>query len=107
RQVDLVCHQVDDTTGNFIYQKNLIHLDGRWWFLTRNKKEVRVFRGEAIPGSPRVQRKRPLPDIMAIVANARPDPSHDRDRNIGTWRIRVLKTAERSSKRREGETRTI
>ena len=39
--------------------------------------------------------------IMVIVANARPDPSHDFDGKIGTWRICIMKTAERSSKRRK------
>ncbi|CAM9958418.1 unnamed protein product, partial [Sphacelaria rigidula] len=38
---------------------------------------------------------------MVIVANARPDPSHNFDGKIGIWRICVLKTAERSSKRRK------
>ncbi|CAM9787782.1 unnamed protein product, partial [Sphacelaria rigidula] len=38
---------------------------------------------------------------MVIVANARPDPSHNFDGKIGIWRICVLKTAARSSKRRK------
>ena len=38
---------------------------------------------------------------MVIAANARPDPSHDFDGKIGIWRICVIKTAQRSSKRRE------
>ncbi|CAM9790622.1 unnamed protein product [Sphacelaria rigidula] len=41
---------------------------------------------------------------MVIVANARPDASHNFDGKIGIWRICVLKTAERSSKgRKRGE----
>ncbi|CAM9347038.1 unnamed protein product [Sphacelaria rigidula] len=38
---------------------------------------------------------------MVIVATARPDPTHDFDGKIGIWRICVIKTAERSSKRRK------
>ncbi|CAM9741400.1 unnamed protein product, partial [Sphacelaria rigidula] len=48
-----------------------------------------------------VQHKSHLPKIMVIVANARPDPSHNFDGKIGIWRICVLKTAKRSSKRRK------
>ena len=38
---------------------------------------------------------------MTIVANARPDPTHNFDGKIGIWRICVMKTAQRSSKRRK------
>ncbi|CAN0061435.1 unnamed protein product, partial [Laminaria digitata] len=59
--------------------------------------------GETIPGSPRVQHESHVPKTMVIVANAWPDPSHDFNRKIGIWRICVLKTAERTSKRKRGE----
>ena len=38
---------------------------------------------------------------MVIVANARPDPSHNFDGKIDIWRVCVLRTAEQSSKRRK------
>ena len=38
---------------------------------------------------------------MIIVANARPDPTHNFDGKIGIWRICVMQTAQRSSKRRK------
>ena len=60
-----------------------------------------MFPGEDIPGSPRVQHKSHVPKIMIIVANARPDPTHNFDGKIGIWRICVMKTAQRSSKRRK------
>ncbi|CAM9592210.1 unnamed protein product, partial [Sphacelaria rigidula] len=78
-----------------------IFYDKSWFFLLRIKEKVRIFPGGRIPGSPRVQHKSHLPKIMVIVANARPHPSHNFDGKIGTCRICVLKTAERSSKRRK------
>lgn len=104
RRIDFICDQVDETTGEFLDQGNVIHLDESWFFLLRDKEKVRIFPGEEIPGAPRVQHKSHLPKIMVIVANARPDPSHDFDGKIGIWRICVMKTAERSSKgRKRGE----
>ncbi|CAN0111437.1 unnamed protein product [Pylaiella littoralis] len=67
----------------------------------REKEKVQVFPGEEVPGPPRVQHKSHLPKIMVIVANARPDPAHNFDGKIGIWRICVIKTAQRSSKRRK------
>ena len=101
RRIDLICDQVDETTGNYLDMGNVIHLDESWFFLLRTKEKIRIFPGEQIPGSPRVQHKSHLPKIMVIVANARPDPSHDFDGKIGIWRICIMKTAERSSKRRK------
>ena len=57
-----------------------------------------MFPGEDIPESPRVQHKSHVPKITIIVANARPDPTHNFDGKIGIWRIYVMKTAQRSSK---------
>ena len=59
-----------------------------------------MFPGD-IPGSPRVQNKSHVPKIMIIVVNVRPDPTHNFDGKIGIWRICVMKTAQRSSKRRK------
>ncbi|CAN0047978.1 unnamed protein product, partial [Sphacelaria rigidula] len=101
RRIDFICDQVDETAGIFYDMGNAIHLDESWFFLLRNKEKVPIFPGERIPGSPRVQHKSHLSKIMVIVANVRPDPSHNFDGKIGIWRIFVLKTAERSSKRGE------
>ncbi|CAM9362117.1 unnamed protein product, partial [Laminaria digitata] len=101
RRIDFICDQVDETTGEFLDQGNVVHLDESWFILLRNKENIRILHGEVIPGSPRVQQKSHLPKIMIIVANARPDPAHNFDGKIGIWRICVLKTAERSSKRRK------
>ena len=101
RRIDLICDQVDETTGNYLDMGNVIHLDESWFFLLRTKEEIRIFPGEQIPGCPRVQHKSHLPKIAVIVANVRPDLSHDFDRKIGIWRICIMKTAERSSKRRK------
>ncbi|CAM9504379.1 unnamed protein product, partial [Laminaria digitata] len=101
RRTDYICDQVDETAGNYFDMGNVIHLDESWFFLLKPKETVRIFPGETISGSPRVQHKSPLPKIMVIVANARPDPSHNFDGEIGIWRICILKTAERSSKRRK------
>ncbi|CAN0188679.1 unnamed protein product, partial [Laminaria digitata] len=93
--------QVDETTGDFLDQFNVVHVDESWFFLLRTKEKIRMFPGEHIPGAPRVQHKSHLPKIMIIVANARPDPTHNFDGKIGIWRICVMKTAERSSKKRK------
>ncbi|CAN0351880.1 unnamed protein product, partial [Laminaria digitata] len=104
RRIEFICDQVDETAGNYFDMGNVIHLDEIWFFLLKTKETVRIFPGETIPGSPRVQHKSHLPKIMVIVANARPDPSHNFDGKIGIWRISILKTAERSSKwKKRGE----
>ncbi|CAM9506149.1 unnamed protein product, partial [Sphacelaria rigidula] len=100
-RMDSICDQVDETTGKYLYQGNVVHLDESWFFLLRNKEKIRIFPGEEIPGSPRVQHKSHLPKIVVIVANARPDPTHDFDGKTSIWCICVVKTAERSSKRRK------
>ncbi|CAN0505402.1 unnamed protein product, partial [Laminaria digitata] len=101
RRVDFICDQVDETTGEYLDQGNVVHLDESWFYLMREKDKVRVFPGEKPPKSPRVQHKSHLPKIMVVTANARPDPSHNFDGKIGIWRICVIKTAQRSSKRRK------
>ena len=53
RRIDFICDQVDEVTGNFLDQFNVIHLDESWFFLLKDKK-IRMFPGEDIPGSPRV-----------------------------------------------------
>ena len=75
RRIDFICDRVDEVTGNFLDKFNVIHLDESWFFLPRDKEKIRMFPGEDIPGSPRVQHKSHAPKIMIIVANARPEPS--------------------------------
>ena len=96
RRIDFICDQVDEVTGNFLDQFNVIHSDESWFFLLKDKK-IRMFPGDDIPGSPRAQHKSHVPKIMIIVANARPDPTHNFDGKIGIWRICVMKTAQRLS----------
>ena len=76
-------------------------MDESWFFLLKDEEKIHMFPGEDIPGSPRVQHKSHVPEIMIVVANARPDPTHTFDGKIGIWRICVMKTAQRSSKRRK------
>ena len=101
RRIDFICDQVDEVTGNFLDRFNVIHLDESCFFFLKEKEKIRMFPGEDIPGSPRVQHKSHVPKIMIIVANARPDPTHNADGKIGIWRNCVMKTAQRSSKRRK------
>ncbi|CAN0502156.1 unnamed protein product, partial [Laminaria digitata] len=70
RRIDFICDQVDETTGTFLDQGNVIHLDESWFYLLKDKEKIRMFPGEEIPGSPRVQHKSHVPKIMIIVANA-------------------------------------
>ncbi|CAN0371463.1 unnamed protein product [Pylaiella littoralis] len=79
----------------------MVHVDESWFYLMREKENVRVFPGEEVLGAPRVQHKSHLPKIMVIVANARPDPAHNFDGKIGIRRICVIKTAQRASERRK------
>ena len=76
RRIDFICDQVDETTGEYLDMANVIHLDESWFFLLRNLEKFRIFPGEQILGSPRVQLRSHLPKIMVIVANARPNPRH-------------------------------
>ena len=101
RRIDFVCDEVGETTGDYLDQFNVVHLDESWFFLLQTNEKIRMFPGEEIPGAPRVSHKNHLPKIMVIVANSRPDPSHNFDGKIGIWRICVMKTAERSSKKRK------
>ena len=40
RRIDLICDQVDETTGNYLDMGNVIHLDESWFFLLRTKEEI-------------------------------------------------------------------
>lgn len=101
RRIDFICDQMDETTGEYLDQGNVVHLDESWFYLMRVKEKVRVSPDEEVPGTPRVQQKSHVPKIMVIVANARPDPARNFDGKIGICRICVTKTAQRSSKRRK------
>ena len=68
RRIDFVCDQVDETTGDYLDQFNVVHLDESWFFLLRAKEKIRMFPGEEILGAPRVQHESHLPKIMVIVA---------------------------------------
>lgn len=51
-RIDFICDQVDETTGEFLDQGSVIHLDESWFFLLRTKEKVRIFPGEDIPDLP-------------------------------------------------------
>ncbi|CAN0099841.1 unnamed protein product, partial [Sphacelaria rigidula] len=38
RRINFICDQVDETTGHFLDQGNVIHLDKIWFLGVRNKK---------------------------------------------------------------------
>ncbi|CAB1098721.1 unnamed protein product [Ectocarpus sp. CCAP 1310/34] len=103
-RMDFISDRVDEPIGEYLDQGNVVHLDESWFYLMREKEKVRVFSGEDVPGPPRVPHESHLPKIMVIVANARPDPAHDFDGKIGIWRICVIETAQRSSKKSTSST---
>lgn len=76
-----------------------IHVDESWVFFVRDRERVCIFPDEDVPKAPRVQAQEPHYQGYFIMANARPDPSRGFDGKIGIWRICVMKTAQRSSKR--------
>lgn len=56
-RIDFICDRVDETTRYYLDMGNVIHLNESWFFLLRTKEKVRIFPGEEMPGSPRVQHK--------------------------------------------------
>lgn len=69
-RIDFICGRMDETTGYYLDMGVVIHLDESWFFLWRTKEKIRIFPGEGILGSPRVQHKSHLPKIMVVVATS-------------------------------------
>ena len=79
RRIDFICDQVDEATGNFLDQFNVIHLDESWIFLLKDKEKIRMFPGEDIPGSPRTaQESRSDDHDNCGERSAGPDPQLQR-----------------------------
>jgi hypothetical protein len=97
-RLNFVVNQVDDRCMRYPSAFNTIHVDETWFYLMSDGEHARYFPGEVVDSAPTVQHKSHIPKVMAIVANARPDPNHEFDGKIGIWRICSEKVAEKSSR---------
>ena len=96
-----VINQVDEASMRFLASQNVVHVDETWFYLMVDGEQARYFPKEVVEDMPVVQHKSHIPKVMFIVANARPDPSHQFDGKIGIWRISKEKVAERAGRYHE------
>lgn len=85
-------------TWKFKEQKNVIVIDESWFYLYKNQSLVRVFPGDEIPSSDKVQHKSHIPKLMFLTALARPDPEHHFDGKIGIWRVQKEKICTKTNR---------
>ena len=69
-----------------------------WFYVMSDGEHPRYFPGEIVDKAPTIQHKSHIPKVMAIVANARLDPSHGFDGKIGIWRVCGEKVTEKGSR---------
>jgi len=82
----------------FKEQKNVIVVDESWFYLLKDRSLVRVYPGEELPPSDKVQHKSHIPKLMFLTALARPDPENGFDGKIGIWRVQQLVVCERGNR---------
>ena len=83
---------------SFKEQKNVIVIDESWFYLFTDKSLIRVFPGEELPPSIKIQHKSHIPKLMFLTALARPDPEHGFDGKIGIWRVQEQKICMKSNR---------
>ncbi|CAN0391093.1 unnamed protein product, partial [Pylaiella littoralis] len=52
RRIDYICDQVDETTGEYLDQYNVVHLDESWFYLMKEKDKVPSVPRRGSPGGP-------------------------------------------------------
>jgi hypothetical protein len=98
------------TRGNakFYGQYDKVHIDVKWFHMTRDNEKYILVNGEAPPVR-RVRHKKYIKKVMFLTAQARPrwDPTLNRmwDGKIGTWPIGYYDKAQRTSVNRPAGTR--
>ena len=80
-----------------------VHIDEKWFYMTREKRNYYVLRDEPVPYRA-VQSKKFITKVMFMAAVARPRHDHHRNRNfdglIGIWPYTIKEPAKKKSKNR-------
>jgi hypothetical protein len=79
-------------------QLNTIVVDESWFYLYKDRKLVRLFPGDQMFASDKVQHKSHIPKIMFLTALARPQPERGFNGKIGIWRIQEEKICEKTNR---------
>ena len=95
---------VDVDTGKFVDMFDQVHVDKKWFFLTRQKENYILADGEEEPYRA-VQHKNFITKVMFLCAQARPRFSPDGqliwDGKLGIWPIGRIEPAKKTTKNRE------
>ena len=88
-------------------QKNVIHVDEKWFYTKKVSHKIRVMPGVAIPDRPTCRHKNHIDKVLFLVAVARPQMRPDGvwfDGKIGIWPCTTLYQARRNSVNRPAGT---
>ncbi|ETV64511.1 hypothetical protein H257_18604 [Aphanomyces astaci] len=87
----------------FVDMNSYIHVDEKWFYLTKVKRKFYAYADEVAPTS-RVKSKKFITKVMFLAAVARPRYDFHKtaifDGNIGIWSFVVRQPAQRNSKNR-------
>ena len=93
--------------GRFVDMMNEIHIDEKWFYITREKERYIIVEGESIPER-KVKSKRFIAKVMFLAAFARPrfDPTTGGmwDGKVGIWPFVTVEIAQRNSVNRPAGT---
>ncbi|KAH9145227.1 hypothetical protein AeRB84_010860 [Aphanomyces euteiches] len=102
-RVDFALKAIDEESLAFMEMSNIVHLDEKWYFLTKTSRRFYLLPGEKEPVR-RTQSKRYIGKIMFLSAVSRPCFSSDGsllwDGKLGTWTFVTMTPALYSSRRR-------
>lgn len=94
---------VDSATGFFDTMYNQVHVDEKWFYMTKNSRNYYVLDGEIAPNRT-TKSKRFVTKVMFLAAVSRPrfDPSKNTlfDGKLGIWPFVTHEPAKRNSKNR-------
>ena len=94
--------------GRFVDMMNEVHIDEKWFYITREKESYIIVEGESVPER-KVKSKRFIAKIMFLAAFARPRVINEQtgemwDGKIGIWPFVTTVIAKRSSVNRAAGT---
>ena len=91
-------------SNQFKNQFNTVVVDESWFYLKKDRTIVRLFPGDRMFPSDKIQHKSHIPKIMFLTALARPRPEHNFDGKIGIWRVEEEVICQKSNRyHRQGD----
>lgn len=102
-RLEFALSYIDQTTNYFKSMENVVHVDEKWFYLSRDKMNFYLLPEEDVPHR-QVQSKRFITKVMFLAALAKPRWDYHRktsfDGKLGLWPIVEYEPAKRNSKNR-------